>query len=535
LTLAFGLALAVPATAQGPSEAQLFANLGGHHRTIATKSKAAQKYFDQGLNLLFGFNHDEAIRSFQAAARLDPSCPMAQWGIAYANGPHINNPGLDPDHAKAAYDAIQKALKLAPKGSVERDLIEALVQRYASDPKAERAPLDQAYADAMREVWKRHPQDADVGHLFAEAAMDLHPWDLWTTSGEPRPWTSEIVATLEAVLKLSPNHPGANHLYIHSVEASPHPERALPSAGRLADLVPGAGHLVHMPGHIYQRVGRYEDAADANRKAIAVDDAYVAKSKQQAFYLMYKSHNHQFLAWSAMMEGRASEAIGAARNMTAQIPAAMITEMAGVMDGTWSLPLFALVRFGRWDEVLREPAPDSALRASNGLWHWARGEALCAKGKLEEAFRESVALADIAAGLDDKAVVGFNSARGILGIASDLLAGDLAVALRANDEAVRRFRSAVAAEDGITYNEPSDWPFPARHWLGAALVGAGKLAEAEAVYREDLRRNPENGWALRGLATCLRQRGADAEAAEVEARFEKAWLHADVKLTASRF
>jgi tetratricopeptide (TPR) repeat protein len=538
----FGL-LATPVAAHaqghemGPMAAQIFAELGGQHRPITTKVTLAQRYFDQGLNLVYAFNHDEAVRSFAEAAKKDPSCAICYWGVAYASGPHINNPTMDAGHVKAAWDAVQKAKMIAAKASpVERDLIDALASRYSPDPQADRLPLDKAYVDAMRGAWSRHPKDADVGALFAEAAMDQHPWDLWTQDGKPQPWTGEIVATLEAVLNLNPNHPAANHFYIHAVEGSPSPERAVASADRLAaGLVPGAGHLVHMPGHVYQRVGRYEDAAEANRKAIVVDDKYVAKSPGQGFYLMYKAHNHQFLAFSAMAEGRSEEATRAALAMVAQFSPEMLREMAAFMDGSVSLPEFVLVRFGKWSDILGRPAPDPVLKASTALWHWARGQAFAATGKLLDADGELAEVTRSAASLDEKAPVGFNSAKVVVGIASDLLAGELALKRGQTDVGILRLEAAVAGEDSIRYNEPSDWPVPTRHYLGAALLAAGRADRAEAVYREDLRRNPENGWSLAGLAAALKQKGAMPESDGAAARFQKAWSRADVKLTASRF
>jgi tetratricopeptide (TPR) repeat protein len=517
--------------------AQIFAELGGQHRKIGTKMRLAQRYFDQGLNLVYAFNHDEAVRSFAAAAKQDPACGICYWGVAYASGPHINNPTMDAAHVKSAWDALQKAQALAPKASaVERDLIAALAHRYSNEPVADRAPLEQAYADAMRQVWTQHPKDDDVGTLFAEAAMDQHPWDLWTQDGKAQPWTDEIVSTLEAVLKFAPNHPGANHLYIHAVEASPKPERAVASADRLAaGLVPGAGHLVHMPGHIYQRIGRYEDAAQSNRKAIAVDDAYVAKVPKQGFYLMYKAHNHQFLAFAAMFEGRSEEALRTAQAMVAQIPPEMIREMAAVMDGGLSLPEFVMVRFGKWDEILKRPAPDPVLRASTGIWHWARGQAFAATGKLAEADAEMAALAQAASTLDEQAAVGFNSAKVFLGIASDMLGAELAARRGQTEVAIHRLEAAVAAEDSMRYNEPADWPLPTRHYLGAAWLAAGRGEQAEAVYREDLRRNPENGWALAGLAAALQQRGATSDAQSASGRLQKAWTRSDLKIEGSRF
>jgi tetratricopeptide (TPR) repeat protein len=517
--------------------AQIFAELGGQRRPIQTKVAAAQRYFDQGLNLAYGFNHDEAVRSFAEAARRDPACAICHWGVAYASGPHINNPSMDAARVKTAWDAVQKAKATAAKASpVERDLIEAMAARYSSDPAADRVPLEKAYADAMRAVWARHPKDSDVGTLFAEAAMDQHPWDLWNHDGTPQPWTAEIVSTLEAVLKLNPNHPGANHLYIHAVEASPAPERALAAADRLAaGLVPGAGHLVHMPGHVYQRVGRYWDAAEANRKAIVVDDTYVGKAPEQGFYLMYKAHNHQFLAYSAMSLGRSAEAQQAALAMVAQFGPEQVREMAAFMDGGLSLPEFALVRFGKWDEILKRPAPEAILPASTAAWHWARGFALAATEKLAEADAELAGIAKVQAGLTDQSAVGFNSARVFVGIASDMLAAELAQRRGHYAVAAHRLQAAVAGEDSLRYNEPSDWPIPVRQYLGAALLAAEKPSEAEAVYREDLRRNPENGWSLAGLEAALRKRGAAKEADEVAVRLRKAWARADVALTGSRF
>jgi tetratricopeptide (TPR) repeat protein len=517
--------------------AQIFAELGGQHRAIGTKLKLAQRYFDQGLNLAYAFNHDEAVRSFAEAAKQDPACAICLWGVAYASGPHINNPGMDEDQVKRAWESIERARALSAHARpVERDLIAALAARYSADPKADRAALDKAYADAMRGVWKAYPKDADVGTLFAEAAMDQHPWDFWTAEGRAQPWTDEIVSTLEAVLALQPNHPGANHLYIHAVEASPKPERAVLSADRLAaGLVPGAGHLVHMPGHIYQRIGRYEDAAEVNRRAIRADDQYVRKVPEQRFYLMYKAHNHQFLAFSAMYEGRAEEAMRAGADMVAQFTPEQIEQMAAFMDGGISLPEHVLVRFGKWTEILERPAPNPALKASTGIWHWARGHAFAASGKLTEADAELAEVAKAAASLEEGAVVGFNSAKAFLGIASDMLAAELAGRRGQTAVAIHRLEAAVAGEDALRYNEPADWPLPVRHYLGAALLAAGEAEQAEAVYREDLRRSPENGWSLLGLAQALEKRGATSDAAEVRARFQAAWRHSDVTPTASRF
>ncbi len=518
----------------------LFGNLGDHHRRITTGVKEAQRYFDQGLVLVFAFNHDEAIRSFRQAAALDPGCAMAWWGIALANGPHINNPAMDAEHSAAAWGALEKARSLAPAASAtERALIEALSARYADPPPGDRRPLDEAYATAMRELWHAHPADADIGDLFAEAMMDLRPWDLWTPDRHPQPGTEEILATLEAVLALDARHPGANHLYIHTVEASPHPERGIAAADRLRGLVPGAGHLVHMPAHIYCRVGRWRDAADANVRAIEADRAYRRRVPEQGFYRIYMAHNHHFLAWAAMMEGRSEVAIGAAREMVAGIPPEFAETMAFFADGFMTITLEALMRFGRWEEILREPEPPAYLPITTAHWHFARAVALAALNRIEEAQAEQAAFAGAAAQVTDQMIVGNNPAKHVLAIADHLLAGELAYREGKIDEAVARLAAGAKLEDELRYDEAPDWIQPVRHTLGGVLLSAGRTAKAEAVYREDLARNPENGWSLYGLEQCLRARQADvaaqAEAREVEARFAKAWARADVTLHATCF
>jgi tetratricopeptide (TPR) repeat protein len=519
------------AAASPSSEPSLFGNLGRHYRFVSTKSVHAQRWFDQGLVLAFAFNHDEAIRSFRRCADLDPDCAMAWWGVALCNGPHINNPSMDPEHSAAAWQALQRARARAAGASpVERALIDALGKRYAEKPPEDRAPLDQAYAEAMRGVWKENQKDADVGALCAEALMDLHPWDLWNGDGTPKAHTPEIVELLEKVLSMAPMHPLANHLYIHAVESSPHPEKALASADRLQTLVPGAGHLVHMPAHIYARCGRWTEAATANERAIEVDRAYRARSPRQGFYHVYMSHNHQFLAWGSMMEGRSATAIAEARKMVAEIPAEMAEPMAPFIDGLVALPYGALMRFGRWDEILSEPEPPAYLPVTRALRHFARGTALASTGKLDEAEAERKAIDGIAAGVKDGTTVGNSQAKDILSIASHTLAGEIAAQKNEYDAAVAELLQAVKIEDGNRYDEPPDWPQPVRHSLGAVLLRAGKPAEAERVYREDLVRWPENGWSLWGLAAALAKQGKTKDADAARARFEKAWARADVKI-----
>jgi tetratricopeptide (TPR) repeat protein len=512
-------------------EVPLFRGLGKHHRAVTTVSKEAQRYFDQGLTFIYAFNHDEAIRSFRQALVYDPDCAMAWWGIACANGPHINNPTMDPDRSTEAWEALRQARALAPGASeVEKALIEALAARYADPPPEDRRSLDQAYADAMRRVWQTHMGDADVGNLFAESMMDLRPWDLWTHDGQPQPGTEEILATLEAVLELDPGHPGANHLYIHTVEASPRPERGLEAADRLRKTVTGTGHLVHMPAHIYSRVGRWEDAAQANRRAIRVDEEYRRNWPDQGFYRIYMAHNHHFLSWAAMMQGDSRTAIESARAMISGMPPEFIEQAAFVADGYMTIAIEALMRFGRWEEILREPPPPPYLPITAAHRHFARAVAYAATDRLTEARAEQALFEDASGKVTEEMIVGNNSARHILDIARHMMAGEIAFQAGDVDTAVVELRRAVELEDAIRYNEAPDWIQPVRHTLGGVLLAAGRIDEAEAVYRADLRKNPENGWSLFGLARCLDRKGAETEKRDVEKRFAKAWSHADVKL-----
>ena len=522
--------------AQSASKVPLFDNLGTHHHKITTKVPPAQRYFDQGLRLVYAFNHDEALRAFKEAARLDPQCAMAQWGIGLALGPNYNLP-LDDERNKAAYAATQKAVKLAPKASApERAYIAALAQRYSLSPTADRKAFDQAYADAMRAVARTYPDDLDAATLYAEALMDLRPWALWTLDGQPQPGTLEIVSTLEEVLKKDPMHPGANHYYIHAIEASPQPERGLVAAEHLRTLVPGAGHLVHMPSHIYMRTGRYADASDANTQAIKVDEAYIAAAHPKGVYpMMYYPHNIHFLWAAASMEGRSADAIRAAREVTNGVSPEMVKEM-GMIEYFVPTALFALARFGNWDDILREPAPPPDQAYATGVWLYVRGLAFAATGRLDEAASQQQAVATAAAAMPPDRIIGDNTPpAALLHIAAETLAGECAARRGQTDEAVTHLQEAVRAEDALPYTEPPPWYFPVRQSLGAVLLAAGRPADAEAVYREDLARNPENGWSLFGLTQALRARQADAQAADIEARFRKAWARADVTLTASRF
>ncbi len=512
----------------------LFKGLGDHRRAVTTSSRLAQKYFDQGLIWTFAFNHDEAIRAYTEAARIDPGCAMAWWGIAYANGPHINKPEVDAERSKAAWEAVQKAISLAPEASeVERSLIGALGTRYSADPSADRKPLDEAYAKAMAEVFRLYSQDADVACLYAESMMDLRPWDLWTKDGKPHPGTTTILGTLEQAIRLDPKHPGANHLYIHATESSPNPEKGVAAADRLhAGLVPAAGHLVHMPAHTYCRVGRWADACDANVRAKEADKKYREVVPNQGFYRLYMAHNPHFLAWASMMEGRSAVSLAAAREVINGVPAEYL-KANPFMDGFMTIELEALMRFGRWDDILKVAEPPSYLPVTTCMWRFTRGVALAAKGEVEHAERERELFNDALVRVPKDTPFGNNKAEQVLAIAAKVLNGEIAYRKKSIDVAVAELSEAVKLEDQLKYNESPDWIVPARHALGAILVDAGRYAEAEKVYRDDLAVRPNNGWALYGLAKCLRTSGSPAEAAAVQARFDRVWSRADVRIDSS--
>jgi tetratricopeptide (TPR) repeat protein len=519
------------ATAAGPPP--LYDDLGRHHQAI-TASPQAQAYFDQGLRLVYAFNHGEARRAFTEAARLDPGCAMCYWGIALTHGSNYNSP-TDVERERAAWEAIQRARGLAARVSErERATIEALAKRHT--PGGTRADLDRAYADAMRDLARRFPDDLDAATLFADALMNLRPWSLWNIEGKPEPGTEEIVRTLERVLAKNPDHPGANHLYIHAVEAGPKPGLGEPAADRLGRLMPGAGHLVHMPSHIYYRVGRYADAAEVNVRAAASDRAFFARTPTRDIYrMLYFPHNLDFVWLAASMEGRAAETIRAAREFASEVPMEMVRE-ASDMETAPAAPLVALARFGRWHEVLEQKEPPAELPYVTGIWRYTRGLAFAATGRHAEAASELAALRAITRAVPaERTLAGFFKAKDMLTLATEVLAGELAT--RSGDPAtgVRHLTAAVAMQAPHWFTEPPPWYYPVRQSLGVALLQARRPAEAEAVYREDLARNPENGWSLFGLAHSLRAQGKVSEAESVEARFRKAWVRADVTITASRF
>jgi tetratricopeptide (TPR) repeat protein len=552
LLLGAGLASPLPAQPQAPaaeriaeqlSEPLVFQGLGPHTRKVTTTNPKAQTYFNQGLNWMYSFNHDEAIRSFEHAAKLDPACAMAWWGIAICNGPHINAPVMEERQCSAAWEALQKAkANLKNATPVEKALITALEARYvdpASPPGGklplsmdERRPLDQAYADAMAKVYAAHKDDADVATMYAEALMDLRPWDLYEVGTHaPRPETGPAVAALEHALKLNPNHPGANHYYIHAIEGSSTPEKADEVADRLRTLVPASGHMVHMPSHIDARVGRWALAAEQNRKAIEVDRRYRELSPTHGIYHLYMAHDDHFLAYTCMMLGRREEAVRAAGEMVRKIPADFMVAAAPFVDAYTPIQTEVLVRFAMWDEVLAFPEPPEHLPITRALWRQARATAFNAKGMRSEALEEHAAFRKAKAAVPKDAMMAQNPAHTVLELADLLLSGELKYFAGSLDAAVADLNKAAEIEDSLRYIEPPDWVQPVRHTLGAILLDAGRAKDAEAVYRTDLQRNPNNGWALFGLAQSLKAQGKDSK--DAEQRYKKAWEHADTPLHAS--
>lgn len=510
----------------------IFEGTGSHTRRVSTNSRDTQRYFDQGLAFLFAFNQDEAIRSFRKAAEFDPYCAMAWWGVAYASGPHINNPVMSPEASAEAWSALQSALREPRAVSpVESALIDALAVRYAENPPADRRALDLAYADRMRTLWQRYPGDADVGALFAESMMDLSPWNQWTPAGQANPGTDEILATLAAVRKLSPNHPLALHLTIHANEASLHPERAQDAADRLRDLEPGLGHMVHMPSHIDVRLGHWRESIVANQKAIAADDRYRAQSPDQGFYGLYIAHNHHMLAFSAMMIGRQREAIVAIDTLVSGMPDAWKRDYAPIADGFLAMPLEVRLRFGRWDEVLAADEPAATYPIARAMYHYASGVALAAKGDAATARKAQAAFAAARAAVPRTAVFGNNSGADVLAVADRMLDGEIAWREGRRDEALASLRRAVELEDALHYDEPPAWILPTRHALGATLLAAKQPREAEEVFRKDLEKHPDNGWALYGLAQAQKEQGKRSDAAKADAAFRRAWDGADYAIT----
>jgi tetratricopeptide (TPR) repeat protein len=521
------------ATASSPPPVvPLFDNLGTHHYTISTRVPTTQRYFDQGLRLYYAFNHAEAIRAFEEASRLDPDCAMCSWGVALAHGPNINAP-MAREAALAAYHAIQEAIAHeGPANAKERALIRALAARYAAEPPEDRSSLDRAYADALGDLSQRYPSDDEIATLYAEALMDLSPWNYWTADGKPRANTPQILAQLERVLASNPKHPGANHFYIHAVEAA-QPERAVAAAERLASIMPGAGHVVHMPGHIYIRVGRYLDAITANEHAVHADEVYIQdnRPKHGIYTLGYYPHNYDFLAFAASMIGRSRQTMEAAQKMRAAAPPALLREPEMTfLQHHETRYLQMQVRFAQWQAVLDAALPAEDLRHARAMWQYARGRALAARGRVKEA-EEALGQVIRTAQTPDLASrrLEFNTSGAILGVAREVLAGHLAEAKGDWTSALAQLREATHLEDALTYGEPPEWSVPVRQELGMMLLRADRAAEAEQVFLEDLKRFPDNGWSLRGLALALRRQGRSKDADRAEARFKKVWEGADIE------
>jgi|SRR5437660_2901379 len=503
----------------------LVTGLGDLHHPVSTKSPQAQQFFDQGLRFIYAFNHDEAARSFQHAAELDPKLAMAYWGVAEAVGPNYNDPA-DPDRYQKAHEAAQKAVDLSGAASPsEQAYVAAMAKRFPSDPKSDLKKAAENYHDAMRQVVSQFPDDLDAATLFAEAGMNLHPWGLWHPDGKPEAGTEEIVATLESVLKRDPNHMGAVHYYIHTVEASPTPERALAGANRLAALAPAAGHIVHMPAHIYIRTGDYAAAVKTNEQAAAVDRAYIKATGAQGIYpMMYYSHNLHFIAMCSAMNGNYTEARKNADLLEANV-APHVKDMPP-LEGFMTIPTAVEVRFHHWDDILKMPAPDPAMKIATVFWHFGRGMALAGTGKTSEAEAEYKIVSDAEAATPPDVIFAMpinNKAKDIMKIAKDVLGAQVAMAKKDNAGAIVMLREAVAIQDTLKYGEPPDWFFPVRESLGAVLLMTGDAAGAEKVFRADLERNPRNPRSLFGLHQTLMQQKRDYDAGFIQKQFDTSW------------
>src|SRR5688572_18923642 len=527
----------------GAPRAPLYDNLGSLHHTITTSSPEAQRYFDQGLTLSYAFNHAEAIRSFRQATAIDPDCAMCYWGMAYALGPNINAP-ITPEAAKEAYKALDLASGRAEKASAnEQAYIAALLRRYSSDPTTERPPLDAAYAAAMRELVAKFPDDLDAMTLFAQSLMDTSPWNYWNADGSPREFTNDVISSLESVLKRKADHPGAIHLYIHAVEASPDPKRAEQYADRLPALVPGAGHLVHMPAHIYLRTGRFNDASTANENAIKADSVYQSGDRaagNMMYDIGYVPHNPHFFVMSASLEGRRADAMRAADDVRGKMHASMLRDpsMGGMVQHMMLTPMFARLRFGMWKDILAEPLPPTDIPYMQAVSHALRSIAYSATGQLDVA-EAALAAAMAAKGnpaLTTMYISSVNVGSAVADIAYEVAAGELRARQKRAADAAKHFAAAVALEDKLTYMEPPDWPVPVRQLQGVALLALGRAAEAEAAFQGDLKKYPGNGWSLSGLHESRVRQGRERDEATIMLRtqLQEAWKRADVKIEGGR-
>lgn len=523
-----------PATQQ--PTALIYDGFGNYTRDITTSSSEAQRWFNQGMQLMYGFNHDEAIRSFEMAAQLDPEAAMPWWGVAYCQGININDPAMSEERSKRAREAADNALaRLDSESPVEQAMVRAVSARYEWPAPEDRMPLDQAYADAMHRVYTQFPNDHDVAALFAESLLNLQAWDYWENDGSPKGRITEVVDAIERVMREDPQHPGANHFYIHAVEASGDPDRAVPAAERLTDIVPGSGHLVHMPSHIFIRVGRYAEAADSNRAAIDADQAYFAKAPAPGYYSLYYAHNIHFLAFASMMSGEYASAIEAARNLEAEIPEENLRAIAPLAEGIMPTSLHVLIRFGKWEQILQEPDYPQWRLMSRATYSYARTIACSALGRTEQARQEMAEFERRVEEVPGDWMVFNNSVHDVLPIARAMMQGELLFREGQREEAFAILRAGIEYEDSLVYDEPPAWMLPVRHTLGALLMADGQYAEAEKLYRQDLEHNRENGWALTGLRRAMLEQGRLQEAKDIEPRLAKAFSQCDVTVTSSCF
>ncbi|MBM9603647.1 tetratricopeptide repeat protein [Desulfopila inferna] len=526
-----------PFQAEQPIAPRL-AGLGNYHFPVTTDNPESQEFFNQGLRLTYAFNHSEALRAFKESVRLDHDNAMAYWGWALVLGPNLNLPMM-PDVAPQAYEAIQHALQRKEAVSErEQDFIEALAKRYSKIAPEDRTSLDHAYADAMRALVEKYPEDLDAATLYAASLMNLSPWNYWNLDASPRENTTKILNTLQSVVDREPKHAGALHYFIHTVEAR-HPERGEKHADMLGGLMPGAGHLVHMPSHIYMRVGRFADSYKVNKRAVEADENYITQCRAQGIYpLNYYPHNIHFMAWSAMVMGRPAEALESARKIVAKVPHELSADknIWTLYETFLSQPVFVMVRFGMWEEMLSEPRPEVESRYMTGVWHYGRALAFLHTGRITEAEKELHALENQQKFMSTlEHYIGFGTAENLLTIAHEIVLGEIAYAEGDTLEGLAHLERAVRLEDSLIYNEPPDWYFPVRHFLGAMLLDAGRPREAEVVYAADLRKNPENGYSLFGLAKALKQQGKNDDAEAVDIRFKRTWADATHVLATSRF
>jgi tetratricopeptide (TPR) repeat protein len=517
--------------------APLMENLGKHGMKVSTMNDRAQLFFNQGLNLYYGFNHLEAYRSFKEVARLDPDCAMAYWGQALSLGPNINLP-MDPADTETVYQALQRSIALKDKASpMEQALIDALSKRYTAEALKDRKSLDEAYANAMEQVVNKFSDHQDVKTLYAEALMDLHPWDFWK-NGKAQPWTAKPVQLIGEVVAANPYHPGANHLNIHILEASPEPEKAAASADRLVDLVPGSGHLVHMPSHIYIRVGRYLEGVESNERAVKTDEEYIAQCKVQGVYpLFYYPHNYHFLLACAQMAGMSDKSASTAEALKQSIPVEMLNIPDFVTLQHWyTMPWYNMVRFGKWNEILQIKEPADSLKYIKSVWHYARGMAYTRTSKMNEAKSELAFLKKLVTDpFMENTIGGFNSFKNVLSIGQNILEGEIEAKQKNYDKSIQLLRKAVEIEDNLLYQEPPDWYHPARQILGGVLLEAKKPVLAELRFREDLNQYRNNGWSLFGLYQSLLAQGKKNEAMEARKEFDKAFVKADITMKSVRF